>query len=887
MNGSWETLATALLRTTLVTSVAAVAAMGLLWLLRIRSAKTHRIVWLLVIAQGWLLWPYTWRMHVERPRELPVVTAPVELALSPVVITPTTSPEETAPPASLDWVAASVAASIAAWCLGIGLLVALGAWRYARLFSSGRPGEEVTQAEWLAEWNEVRRLHPSNHRAELRTTHNTGPLVCWVPWVLLVLVPRTLWASLARGERLAILRHELAHCQRGDLWKNLAVRLLALPQWFNPLVWLAVRRFEEAGEWACDERVARQSGDSATEYARVLLHVADYSTAVPSGAAGLSGGVLSRRVKRLLHLPNKEVREMRGFILPVLLVVVGLFQAVRIEQVKAVEPAPDVPPTAAAETTEKIPDEWSKRTLPPYVIEPPDILLVDAMKLVPKSPHQVEEFDGLLVRATDVDDEGPIHNVFFVDPEGNIDLGTNYGKIHVAGIPLDKADEVVRMHFEQRYPKAKTSVSLATAGGVQQVVGEHLVGPDGRVNLGKYGSVYVTGMTLAQAKEAIEKHLAEHMVDPEVIVDVFSYNSKKYYIITKSGGHGDNVVTAPITGNDTVLDAIAAIGGLKDSSAAKIWIARPAPPGKNVETTLPVDYNAITGGKHSTTNYQLLPGDRLFIEYGDQRELAPPEQVKKGAKPADRYSDPDNDAYGREPTQAQADGGGTSNYNAYIVVSRTPSGDVSEVAPISPNDLLHNPHPRELVGVGINSDAGVVGKIKIDEQKSAPPEVLQATHLRAQPTVEGDERVTKAKIRLVTDPKQNLRNVEGLEKGFSITGETRLLAGLLGVLAKNGLTRELASPTITALNGKVARIHVDDDETDSPRVVDVELLNRHSGNQVVFEARASVQLGKRKRTLDTAFALTEGQSYLVRIPKDEKVPKSEDLYLLVSRESVE
>lgn len=253
-------------------------------------------------------------------------------------------------------------------------------------------------------------------------------------------------------------------------------------------------------------------------------------------------------------------------------------------------------------------------SLPPYVIEPPDILLINAVKIVPKPPHVIEPFDGLLVRARYVDDDrAPIGDAFFVDPEGKIDLGPSYGRVQVANITIDDAQEAIRRHLAQIYPDVEVSVSLAVSAGAQQIVGEHLVGPDGRVNLGTYGSVYVTGLTLDEAKERIEAKLEEFLVEPEVIVDVFSYNSKKYYIITQGAGFGDNIVTAPITGNDTVLDAIAAIGGLSQLSSTKIWIARPAPAGTGCEQILHINYEDITRGAVTSTNYQLLPGDRLFI----------------------------------------------------------------------------------------------------------------------------------------------------------------------------------------------------------------------------------------------------------------------------------
>jgi protein involved in polysaccharide export with SLBB domain len=159
----------------------------------------------------------------------------------------------------------------------------------------------------------------------------------------------------------------------------------------------------------------------------------------------------------------------------------------------------------------------------------------------------------------------------------------------------------------------QVSLTLAQAAGQQQIAGEHLVGPDGTINLGTYGSVYVTGLTLDEAKAAIEKHLSKHLDAPLVSVDVFSYNSKVYYVITEGAGFGDQVGRFPVTGNETVLDAVAQINGLSRLSSKDIWIARPAPSGVGCDQVLPVDIEAIMKGGSTATNYQLLPGDRVFI----------------------------------------------------------------------------------------------------------------------------------------------------------------------------------------------------------------------------------------------------------------------------------
>ena len=77
---------------------------------------------------------------------------------------------------------------------------------------------------------------------------------------------------------------------------------------------------------------------------------------------------------------------------------------------------------------------------------------------------------------------------------------------------------------------------------------------------------------------------------------------------------GDAIVRVPITGKETVLDAISNVGGLSQLSSKRIWIARPAPSGFGCEQILPINYMAITQGASTETNYQLMPGDRVYIE---------------------------------------------------------------------------------------------------------------------------------------------------------------------------------------------------------------------------------------------------------------------------------
>src|SRR5262249_52994407 len=68
------------------------------------------------------------------------------------------------------------------------------------------------------------------------------------------------------------------------------------------------------------------------------------------------------------------------------------------------------------------------------------------------------------------------------------------------------------------------------------------------------------------------------------------------------------------TANEPVLDPLNSAGGLLPTAAPQnIRLARPAPPGACCEQLLPVNLAAITSGGDPSTNYQLMPGDRLVV----------------------------------------------------------------------------------------------------------------------------------------------------------------------------------------------------------------------------------------------------------------------------------
>ena len=259
------------------------------------------------------------------------------------------------------------------------------------------------------------------------------------------------------------------------------------------------------------------------------------------------------------------------------------------------------------------PKELSKISLPTYRIEPPDVLAIDMPRLVPLPPYRADIYDTLQIHVSNALDNQPIDNYYMVQAEGVVDLGPSYGSVRVVGMTLEEMKKAIEAKLGQTIREPEVSVQLAQIYAVRLLSGQYLVGPDGNINLRKYGLVRVAGLTVTEARLAIQKHLSQFVDSPELSVDVVAYNSKVYYVITQGAGMGDNVRHFPITGNETVLDAICQVNGMSQMSSTKVWIARPSPGTYPCQQILPVDWMAVTQGGSAATNYQVLPGDRVYI----------------------------------------------------------------------------------------------------------------------------------------------------------------------------------------------------------------------------------------------------------------------------------
>ena len=147
---------------------------------------------------------------------------------------------------------------------------------------------------------------------------------------------------------------------------------------------------------------------------------------------------------------------------------------------------------------------------------------------------------------------------------------------------------------------------------------------DGSLDLGRFGRAVVAGLTVEDAENLIEQTIENQITASEVneatATEKEESNKTEINIRLLEPVHRFYVLGAvnspgsyPLTGFETVLDGILAAGGVtSDASMCKMLLARPTTP-CSCRVTLPVCYREITQRGDTTTNYQLQPGDRIFV----------------------------------------------------------------------------------------------------------------------------------------------------------------------------------------------------------------------------------------------------------------------------------
>ena len=198
-----------------------------------------------------------------------------------------------------------------AYALGVMLVLArllVGSLGVQRL---ARRAEPVLDADWhLLLQRLARQLGVRRPVTLLRSDRRAVP-VTWGVVYPVILLPSDALAWGAERRRLVLL-HELAHVARVDALTHVLTQLAAAALWFNPLVWVAVRRMRAECERACDD-VVLAAGERASLYADDLLDIA--RTLHHAGGPAFAAWAMARRSEiegRLLAILDPGVKRARA-----------------------------------------------------------------------------------------------------------------------------------------------------------------------------------------------------------------------------------------------------------------------------------------------------------------------------------------------------------------------------------------------------------------------------------------------------------------------------------------------------------------------------------------------------------------------------------------------
>jgi beta-lactamase regulating signal transducer with metallopeptidase domain/protein involved in polysaccharide export with SLBB domain len=358
------------------------------------------------------------------------------------------------------------------------------------------------------------------------------------------------WEEMAEPAQRGCLLHELAHLRRRDDGWALLPELVRVAFFFHPLVRWLLARLERERELLCDEAAVHHGADPHV-LAQALLAFARQAGRLAPAPFALCFGRRRTVKARIHHLLEDDMQRSitplparRAVALAALVLGLALgLGTVRVRGLGPEAPAAKPPPAPAApKSTGAVGGEDGKA----------------------RGPYRIAPFDVLEVRALGTLPGQPIAGLYLVEPDGKVELGPSYGKVPLAGLTLDEAGPAVVKYLHKRLVAPRASVSLAgwvvpwrgdaarkapyrikafhvlnlrvnNALADQPIAGPHLVGPDGKVELGPaYGKVPVQGLTLEEAASAIDKHLRRVLRAPQVAVTLGGWE-RDWHDLRKSG----------------------------------------------------------------------------------------------------------------------------------------------------------------------------------------------------------------------------------------------------------------------------------------------------------------------------------------------------------------
>ncbi|WP_372008951.1 M56 family metallopeptidase [Paenibacillus chitinolyticus] len=227
------------------------------------------------------------------------------------------------------------------WIAGV-LLISIAIYRANRKFAITlkKNSKPCMDSSLLEQLETCKQIIGINRRVPLMTTSAVCVPSLYGLWRPRILIPPKGVESFSTEEWKHVFLHELAHLKRKDIGVNWIVNILVIIHWFNPLLWLALRKMREDQEIASDYlAVSSMNKQQSQEYAAVLIKWMEYFQKPPLTVHSVSmldnKRYLKRRIQMIIQKRASYKWSLVGMLALALLAAVSLTSAKAEEEVKS------------------------------------------------------------------------------------------------------------------------------------------------------------------------------------------------------------------------------------------------------------------------------------------------------------------------------------------------------------------------------------------------------------------------------------------------------------------------------------------------------------------------------------------------------------------------
>jgi polysaccharide biosynthesis/export protein len=134
-----------------------------------------------------------------------------------------------------------------------------------------------------------------------------------------------------------------------------------------------------------------------------------------------------------------------------------------------------------------------------------------------------------------------------------------------------------------------------------------MVQPDGYITLQGAGSLYVKGLTVPEAVEAVKKAYSKTLHEPIIDIDLIDFQRPYFVVLGQVGKPGQYDLRYDMT----VTEAVAVAGGFAATAKTRVFLYRRMATGWQEAKELKL--NDILHGKNVTEDAEMRPGDMIFV----------------------------------------------------------------------------------------------------------------------------------------------------------------------------------------------------------------------------------------------------------------------------------